>query len=102
MVHYMTKMSIKTIEPTIHQNIIDQINSIDGGYTIIAFNNDFTPFSLVFYVLCTVVPLPQREAYDKTLEIHTKGRAAVYRGNRDHCEKIGKVLEKINVEYEIE
>jgi ATP-dependent Clp protease adapter protein ClpS len=98
----IVKMSSKTIELTIHQNIIDQINSIDGGYTIIAFNNDFTPFSLVFYVLFTVVPLPQREAYDKTLEIHTKGRAAIYKGSKDHCEKIGKVLEKINVEYEIE
>jgi hypothetical protein len=49
-----------------------------------------------------VVPLPQREAYDKTLEIHTKGRAAIYKGSKDNCEKIGKVLEKINVEYEIE
>ena len=102
MVHYITKMSIKTIEPTIHQNIIDQINSLDGGHTIIAFNNEYTPFSVVFYVLHVVVPMSQKEAYDKTMEIHIEGSAAIYRGSKDHCEKIGKALEKINVEYEID
>jgi len=98
----MIQMSTKTLEPVVHQNIIDQINSLDGGHTIIAFNNEYTPFSVVFYVLHVVVPMSQKEAYDKTMEIHIEGSAAIYKGSKDHCEKIGKALEKINVEYEIE
>jgi ATP-dependent Clp protease adapter protein ClpS len=91
-----------TTDPMVHQNIINEINSIHGDHTIIAFNNQHTPLSVVFYVLCMVVPLSQEEAYNKAMEIHMMGKGVVYKGSRDHCEKIGKALTTIKVEYKIE
>jgi ATP-dependent Clp protease adapter protein ClpS len=85
----------------ISQAIIDEINTLDKECSIIAFNNDVTPFHIVFYVLRTVVPLSDDKAYEITYKIHLEGKATVYTGNKEHCYKIGDALKKINVEYEI-
>ena len=91
-----------TIEITISESIIDQINSLEDKHTITAFNNDITPFQLVFYILHVIVPLSQEDAYNKTLEIHMFGKSSVYTGSLSHCEKIGDAFKKIKVDYVIE
>ena len=50
----------------ISQAIIDEINSLGDDCSIIAFNNDDTPFNIVFYVLRHVVPLSDEIAYEIT------------------------------------
>lgn len=85
----------------ISQAIIDEINSLENDCSIIAFNNDTTPFNIVFYVLRHVVPLSDEIAYEVTYKIHLEGQATVYRGSKDHCYKIAEALEKIKVEYAI-
>jgi ATP-dependent Clp protease adapter protein ClpS len=89
------------IEEKISQSILDQIDSADS-WKITALNNNVTPFNLVFYVLHTVVPLTDDEAYSKTMQIHLFGEALIYKGTKDHCEKIGDALSKIKVESKIE
>ncbi len=91
-----------TEEIQVSKSLIDDIFSLDDGYQIIVYNNDTTPFQLVFYVFKNVVPMSDQEAYDKAFEIHTKGSAVVYRGAKTHCHKIGDALSKINVTYIIE
>jgi ATP-dependent Clp protease adapter protein ClpS len=81
--------------------IIDQIESL-SEWRIIVYNNDVTPFNLVFYVLKTVVPMSDQDAFDKTQEIHSLGMAVVYSGNKKHCEKIKYALDQIKVECAIE
>ena len=88
-------------EILISQSILDQLDSPEM-WKIITFNNDVTPFSVVLYVLRTVVPLTDQEAYDKTYEIHMFGESVVYRGSKEHCEKIGRALTTIKVEFKIE
>jgi ATP-dependent Clp protease adapter protein ClpS len=78
-------------------SIIDQINSIEGEWKIIAFDNNVTPFQVVWYVLRTVVPLEDEKAFAITQEIHEKGSAIVYTGTKSHCTKIASALAKINV-----
>jgi hypothetical protein len=96
----MLRNSSTIKDPEIFQSIIDQINANDE-YSIVAYNNEITPFQLVFYVLYSVVPLTQQEAYNKTMEIHTHGKSIVYKGEREHCYKIGDALAKISVEFDI-
>ena len=84
----------------ISQTIIDQINSIDK-WCIIAYNNDITPFTSVFYILKTVVPLTDEEAFNLTNKIHTEGQAVVYVGSKEHCEKIKDALTSVFVKSEI-
>lgn len=93
-------MSVE-ITPSVHQSIIDQINSSFEGYTIVAYDNEHTPFQVVFLVLRNVVPLSDEESFKITNEIHTLGKSIVYKGDKDHCYKIGEALGKINVQYEI-
>lgn len=92
-------MPTETIE--ISSSIIDQINSVNESWKIIAYNNDVTPFNVVFYVLKSVIPLSDDEAYNKTLEIHLFGKSMVYMGSKEHCEKIGAAFKLIRVEYDI-
>ena len=88
-------------EIKISQGILDQLDEPEL-WRIIALNNDVTPFNLVFYVLKTVVPLTDEEAYTKTMQIHNFGESVIYRGSREHCEKIGRALATIKVEFRIE
>jgi hypothetical protein len=93
---------MSTIEEIrISESIINQINEINDSWTIRAFNNDHTPFQLVFMVLVKVVPMPEDKAYETTFKIHTDGEADLYTGSKEHCEKIGKALDVIKVKFDI-
>lgn len=85
----------------ISKKIIDEISSLDGNWSIVVYDNNVTPFTVVFYVLKTVVPLTDDEAFEKTNEIHTVGQSIVYTGNRIHCYRIQAALSQISVRSEI-
>lgn len=92
---------IKMSTISINQSIIDSINASEGDWQIIAYDNDYSLFQIVFYVLKSVVPLSEESAYKKTMEIHTKGFAIIYEGSLSHCERIGDALSKIKVKSDI-
>lgn len=98
----MSKNSKTLIEEKISQSLLDSINSVDDGYSIIVFNNDFTPFEIVLMILCKAVPLNENEAFQKTYEIHEKGSACVYSGSKIHCYKIASALSAVKVDSIIE
>jgi ATP-dependent Clp protease adapter protein ClpS len=56
---------------------------------------------MVFLILKTVVPLSEEEAFEKTNIIHENGKAIVYTGTFEHCQKIAAALSKIKVDSEI-
>lgn len=85
----------------ISETIMLQIQSLDDDWTITAFNNDTTPFNVVFFVLRSVVPLSDEKAFDYTLAIHNMGECTVYCGSLKHCELIEAALKEINVVSEI-
>jgi len=93
--------SISESPIVINQNLIDEIMSLEEA-SIIVYDNDTTPFQVVFYVLKSVVPLDHDAAWTITYKIHTEGSAVAYRGSKEHCYKIGDALKKINVEFKIE
>lgn len=83
----------------VERNLIDQISE---RWMIIAINNDYTPFQLVFMVLMNVVPMSQQKAFEVTFRIHENGHAVVYSGLKTHCETIKKELQAISVNSIIE
>ena len=85
----------------ISESILNDINALDENYSIIAYDNDVTPFDVVFYVLKTVVPLSDQQAYDVTYAIHVFGKESVYTGSLNHCEKIANALKNVHVKSEI-
>ena len=92
-------MLAETID--VSQSIIDQISQ-ENECKLIAFNNNFTPFQIVFFVLKLTVPLSDDEAYFITQEIHEAGSSVVYSGSEERCEEIGLELCKISVDWKIE
>lgn len=86
----------------IHSSLIDDINSLGGEHSIIAFNNDVTSFQSVVSVLCLSVPMSFSEAVQAATDIHTKGEAAVYIGAYSHCVTISEHLQAIGVKSEIQ
>ncbi len=89
-----------TQEIKINQALIDSINSVSEHY-IVAYDNNYSLFQVVFYVLKSVVPLSEKDAYEKTMEIHLTGSSVVYSGSLSHCLKIQDALDKIKVKSEI-
>lgn len=95
-----TEININTpCQEEVERSLIDQISE---RWVIIAINNDFTPFQLVFMVLKNIVPMSEKKAFDITYKIHRDGHAAVYAGLRSHCETIKKELKAIGVNSIIE
>lgn len=88
-------------EIKVSAGILNQINSSSDAFTIVAYDNDHTPFQIVFLVLRSVVPLSDEEAFRLTQEIHLDGKSVIYKGAKEHCYKIGDALDKIKVEYKI-
>lgn len=97
----MILMSIESPERTIQQSLINDICGVQKKWTIVAYDNDITPFQLVFLVLRSVVPLSDKAAYDITYTIHMEGKAVVYEGDKEHCHKIGDAFDKIKVDFKI-
>ena len=92
---------MSVVEHGISRNIIDTITMLDEGWTITALKNDTTEFKALYFVLLTVIPLSNSKSDQLCEVIYRDGKADIYTGNKEHCDKIGKALKFINVDFEI-
>ena len=97
----MILMSVESPSKVLQQSLINDICSVQEKWTIVAYDNDITPFQLVFLVLRSVVPMSDKDAYDTTYSIHMEGKAVVYEGTKEHCHKIGDAFDKIRVGFKV-
>jgi len=82
-------------------NIVDEINSLDSEWKLIAHDNESVPSDILSFVLQKVVPLSDVETARIISSIKELKQDQVYSGKRDHCEKIKSALATINIKSEI-
>ncbi len=78
----------------------DEDTGIGGGEgrTVFLFNCECHSFEEVIAQLCKAVPgMTEPEAQEIAWRVHTEGLAEVYKGGRDECDRVAKIIGEIGL-----
>ena len=78
------------------------IDTTTESFTLILFNDSHHSFEEVIEQIIKATGYGHDKAEAITMEVHTKGKAAVLSGELDRCLKAQSVLEEINLRTSIE
>ena len=78
------------------------IDTTTESFTLILFNDSYHSFDEVIDQVMKAAGYGYDKAEAITMEVHTKGKAAVVSGELDKCLKAQAVLEEINLRTSIE
>jgi ATP-dependent Clp protease adaptor protein ClpS len=76
--------------------------NIGLGSRVLLFNDDWHTFEEVIAQLIKATKCTFPEAQDKTIEVHTNGKAVVFSGELAECLKVSGILEEILLHTQIE
>jgi ATP-dependent Clp protease adapter protein ClpS len=71
-------------------------------YYVILYNDDFHGIDEVVLQVQKAVGVSVQEAFEITMEAHTRGKAVCYTGDIEDCEKVAAVLREIKLTVEID
>jgi len=71
-------------------------------YYVILYNDDFHALDEVVLQVQKAVGVSVHEAFEITMEAHTRGKAVCYTGDIESCEKVAAVLREIKLTVEID
>lgn len=71
-------------------------------YFVILFNDDFHSIDEVVLQVQKAAGVSLHQAFEITMEAHSKGKAVCYSGDIDQCEKVAAVLREIRLTVEID
>ena len=78
----------------------DEDRGIGGGegHTVILFNCECHTFDEVITQLCKAVPgMTEPEAKEIAHRVDSQGLAEVYKGGREECERVAKIIGEIGL-----
>jgi len=78
------------------------INTATEGFTLILFNDSHHSFEEVIDQIIKATGYGYDKAESITMQVHTKGKAAVISGELDKCLRAQSVLEEMNLRTSIE
>jgi ATP-dependent Clp protease adaptor protein ClpS len=83
---------------------LDPVDTTDVGLPckVILYNDNVHTFDQVIVQLIKAVGCSREQAENYAMEVHTKGKAAVFGGELVECMKVVSVLEEIALHTEIE
>jgi ATP-dependent Clp protease adaptor protein ClpS len=68
------------------------------GHTVFLFNCECHSFEEVIAQLCKAVPgMTEPQAEEIAWRVHTQGLAEVYKGGRDECNRVAKIIGEIGL-----
>ena len=71
-------------------------------YYVILYNDDFHGIDEVVLQVQKAAGVSVQEAFEITMEAHTRGKAVCYTGDAESCEKVAAVLREIKLTVEID
>ncbi len=75
-------------------------NGVAGPYIVIVYDDDWHTFDQVIIQLCKATACSVEKAGQFAKEIDSKGRAIVYAGSQEECERVAEVLREIKLQVE--
>lgn len=82
---------------TILDPIQEQDSTTQGRWSVLIFNNEHTAYETVIRVLMFATGCTQNEAELETWEAHHMGKAHVHFDERETCERIAGIIERVGV-----
>jgi ATP-dependent Clp protease adaptor protein ClpS len=91
-----------TVTPTEVEQEAPPEGSLGSAYRVILYNDDWHGFEEVILQVhkATQYTLPICESI--TIEAHTRGRATCYKGTREKCQEVTRVLREIRLQCEVD
>ena len=81
---------------------IDEPGTSGSDYRVILYNDEWHSVDEVMVQLIKATQCSPEKAYQITLEVDAKGRGVCYRGNREKCQHVVKVLREIRLQCEVD
>lgn len=73
-----------------------------SDYRVILYNDDYHDMDEVVLQLIKATGYQIEQCLQITLEVDRKGRAICYRGSRDDCHRVTRVLREIRLQCEVD
>ena len=73
-----------------------------GAYRVLLYNDDWHSMDEVVLQLQKATGCDIYKAIAIMMEAHAKGRALCYRGDRDDCHRVAKILREIRLQVEVD
>lgn len=73
----------------------------DLGPHVILYNDNYHTFDQVIYQLMKAIKCSERKAFDHAMEVHTKGKSIVFKGEESECINVINILNEINLNVEL-
>jgi ATP-dependent Clp protease adapter protein ClpS len=90
-----------TAEP-LQETMRAPVEDKGDGFRVVLYNCDcHTPDEVVLQ-LQKATGCDVEDAINTMLEAHTRGRAVCYRGGRDQCHQVARVLREIRLQVEVD
>jgi len=81
---------------------IDQETELGNPWQVVLFNDDVHSFGEVILQIQKATGYPPQKAVELTLRVHENGKASIYFGTRDSCEKVDAILSAIKLLTRVE
>jgi ATP-dependent Clp protease adaptor protein ClpS len=75
---------------------------IGGPWVVILYNCECHTFDDVIEVLCIATGCTVDQAAALALKVHTEGRAIVFDGERDECERVTEIIASVRLQVEMD
>jgi hypothetical protein len=73
---------------------------IGGPWIVVLYNCECHSFDDVIGILQKAIGCSVEKGFALALEVHTKGRAIVFSGEREECEKVANIIASIRLQVE--
>jgi ATP-dependent Clp protease adaptor protein ClpS len=84
------------LQETIDHETIEQIE-LGNPWQVVLFNDEEHSFDEVILQIQKATGYALERAVQLTIRVHEKGKALIYVGSKEKCEKVGVVLQQIQL-----
>jgi ATP-dependent Clp protease adapter protein ClpS len=89
-------------QETVEVPLPEHTDSTNSDYRVILYNDEFHGMDEVALQLQKATGCDLETAISIMLEAHMKGRAVCYRGAREECHRVARILREIRLQVEVD
>ena len=93
------ELTIGTVQ---EEKLVDPVETTPPTHRVILYNCDCHNFDEVILQVQKATGCDLTRAEMIAMEAHFKGRAICYRGNRDQCHRVARILRQIGLQCEVD
>ena len=91
-----------TLEKTLEELLESPVDEDNPSYRVILYNDDWHSLEEVVFQVQKATGYDLDRVVPIVVEAHTTGRAVCYRGARDECQRVARVLREIRLQVEVD